>query len=525
MAEVDLLTVGSVIIVATIVGSILRWRGISPALPLLIVGIIFGIIDVGASGPEFVLVALLAPLVFGEALSSSIVDLRRVSRPVMLLAVGLVVFGAFVVGAAVVAVVPGIPWSMAFALGAILAPTDAVAVSSTAKQVGLPRRLVQILEGESLVNDGTALTLLKVASTAALAGTVTAGEVGVILLESIFGGVIVGALGGLLLVLVMRRSNDVVVTNALIILAPFPIYLAAERLQGSGILAVVVAALILAHATSSAVTYNGRLVAASIWTTFTFLLQSSAFLLVGLEMPGVVESVTKASPVQVVVTVVVVAVALILARFLFVWFMTLLSSTVSVRDKSWLLVAWAGVRGPISILAAFTLPITNESGQTIDYRSLVITVTFFVVVVSLLAAPTIGILARRLHLKEDDDSGTVRRVRLQMARASLDRLEEIAGVADRAGRPIPADVVDKLRRVGERRLDLLSKRLESDERHQTEGEVREQFVQSVATEMMHAEQQELLRLRSEEGLPDDLMKELQTELDVRIRAAQTPHGA
>ncbi len=159
------------------------------------------------------LVVVLAPLVFGEALTSSIVDLRRVSRPVMALAVGLVVFGAVVVGFIAQWVIPGIWMPMAFALGAILGPTDAVAVSATARKAGLPRRLVNVLEGESLVNDGTALTLLRVCSVAAAAGSVTASEGALILAASVLGGGLVGLGAGLLLMAMVRRSRDTTVAN------------------------------------------------------------------------------------------------------------------------------------------------------------------------------------------------------------------------------------------------------------------------------------------------------------------------
>src|SRR5690606_8325796 len=212
----------------------------------------------GLAHPEFVLVVVLAPLVFGEGLTSSIVDLRKVSRPIMALAVGLVVFGAVVVGYIAQLVIPGIPVTMAFALGAILGPTDAVAVSATARKAGLPRRLVNVLEGESLVNDGTALTLLRVCSVAAAAGSVTAAEGAVILATSVLGGGLGGLGAGLLLMSGVRRSRDTTVANGTILLAPLPIYLVAESVEGSGILAVVVAALVVAHGTSSAVRYTGR---------------------------------------------------------------------------------------------------------------------------------------------------------------------------------------------------------------------------------------------------------------------------
>ncbi|MDP3972071.1 MAG: cation:proton antiporter, partial [Candidatus Nanopelagicales bacterium] len=515
MSETDIIEIGGMVVFASIFAAILRNRKITPSLPLLVAGVILGLLPFGPDAPtdpEFVLIAILAPLVFGEALSSSIVDLRRVSRPVMALAVGLVVFGAFVVGVVMHVVVPGIPWAMAFALGAILAPTDAVAVSATAKSAGLPRRLVQILEGESLVNDGTALTLLRVASVAAAAGSVTVVDTGLILAHSVLGGLIVGVLAGIVLIFVIKRSQDVTVANGIVLLAPFPIYYFAETAEGSGILAVVVAALLVANATSSAVAYTGRLQAAYLWRTITFILQSAAFFLVGLEVTYVVTSIQNVSGWRLAALVAIITVALLAARFFFVFFMTVLSSTDSVRSRLWIVASWAGARGPISALAAFTLPLTQVDGDPLPYRSVVITITFCVVVVSLLLSLTIAPLARSLRLPADDDSDLLRRVRAQMARAALERLEEIEGAAERTGRPMTGDAVQRLRRAAERRVDMSARRVEEGE--DTGVITSLNMLKQVSGQMIHAEQQELLRLRDDEGLPDGLMRTLQRELDV-----------
>jgi Na+/H+ antiporter len=371
--------------------------------------------------PEVVLVAVLAPLVFGEALSSSIVDLRRVSRPVMALAIGLVVFGAFVVGYVAFILVPGIPFAAALCLGAILAPTDAVAVAATAKTAGLPRRLVSILEGESLVNDGTALTLLRVAALSAAAGSFSPRQGALILATSVLGGLLVGIIGGALLVIVVRRGNDVTVANSFILIAPFPIYFAADKLEGSGILAVVSAALIVAQGTSSSITYTGRLHAASLWRTVTFILQAIAFCLVGLELPAVLQEMDETSRQQLLILVPAVFVALVGSRFVFVYLKSLFNPNVDQRkDHSWVITGWSGTRGPISALAAFTLPVTLADESTpFPFRSLIISTTFCVVLITLLLAPTIAPLARRLNLPDDDDAAMLDRVGTLTARRGL----------------------------------------------------------------------------------------------------------
>jgi monovalent cation/hydrogen antiporter len=200
-----------------------RQRGWGIALPLIAVGAIVGLLPIGPDAPpdpEVVLILILAPLVFGEALGSSYLDLRKVSRPVLALAIGLVLTTTFVVGGLVSAVV-AMPLAIALALGAILAPTDAVAVSTIAKRASIPRRLVSILEGESLVNDGTGLTALRVAVIAAVAGSVTLVDAAGLFVIAVGVGVAVGALAGFVMSWVLRRSRDLVAANSLIVIAPF----------------------------------------------------------------------------------------------------------------------------------------------------------------------------------------------------------------------------------------------------------------------------------------------------------------
>ncbi len=520
MTDVETIQLGGIAVIAVVIAAIARNRGINPSLPLLAAGLVVGMLPFGPDAPtdpEFVLVVVLAPLVFGEALSSSIVDLRRVSRPVMALAIGLVVVGAFIVGGVAAALLPGMPLTAALCLGAILGPTDAVAVAATARAVSLPRRVVDILEGESLVNDGTALTLLRVFAVAAAAGTVTAGQVTVIMLESVLGGALVGIVGGLLLAMVIRRSRDTTVANGLILIAPFPLYALAEQVEGSGILAVVVAALILAHATSSAATYTGRLQATMLWRAIIFILQALAFFLVGIDVPSVIQSLSNQERSLLFVAVPVILITLIAARFLFVFAMSAIAKTRTTHPRSWIVVAWAGTRGPISALAAFTLPLTTVDGAPFPQRDLIISITFGVVVLSLLLAPTMGPLARALRLPSDDDTETVQRVQLALARASLDRLDEISQARDRAEDPIPAETVDQLRSNVERRFELLAR---AHDGHSDDVATPE-LVRELRLSMVHAEQEELLRMRDEEGLPDSVMRTFQKELDVRARAVQT----
>lgn len=485
------------------------------ALPVVAAGAVVGALPVGPNGPidpEVVLVSILAPLVFGEALGSSYLDLRKVSRPVLALAVGLVFTTTMVVGV-VVAWATAIPLSLAFALGAILAPTDAVAVSAVARKAGLPRRIVSILEGESLVNDGTGLTLLRVATVAAVAGAVTWGESLMTLFLAVVGGVGVGLLGGWMLSWVADRTRDAVAANGLVIVAPFGIYLVAEEVQGSGILAVVVAGLMLAHVQTSGLAPSARLQSVMVWRHLTFLLQAFAFFLVGLELVETLRVLDAQERSFVLPLSLGVTALLIVTRLAFVVLMVLTrrGARTPSRWREAILLSWSGARGPVSGMAAFALPIAMAAAAA-EHRDLVLAITFTVIVATLLLSLTLAPLARAIGIKPDDDSTYRLRVDAALAHAALKRLESLAQEASLDGRPIPDTVADPLRARALARIDAAegSASVESSGVGAIGSQVRR--------EMLMAEQEELLRIREEEGLPDAIVRPIQLELDRRALA-------
>ncbi|MDQ1245914.1 MAG: monovalent cation/hydrogen antiporter, partial [Actinomycetota bacterium] len=319
--SIELGNVAATVLVAVAVAMLARRRGWGIALPLIGVGALMSVLPVGPNAPdspEIFQIIVLAPLVFGEALGSSYIDIRKVRRPVMALAIGLVAATTLVVGGVMAVAAVAIPAAMCFALGAVVAPTDAVAVATAARRANLPQRLVLILEGESLVNDGTGLTALRVAITAAVAGSVTLAEAGGILAQSVLVGVGVGVVTGFVLVWVLRRSSDLVGSGGLLLVAPFVIYVLAEELGGSEILAIVVAGLMASHSTHSDPSYRGRLQVAIVWKQITFLLQAVAFLLLGLDLPVVLAALTESEQTSLLLVVPLVVVALIATRLLFV---------------------------------------------------------------------------------------------------------------------------------------------------------------------------------------------------------------
>lgn len=513
-------------VVAVALSLLLRSRGIGTALPLLGCGIVIGLLPIGPTAPaapEAIQALVLAPLVFGEALSSSYIDIKKVRRPVLALAILLVAATTLIVGGVVAALLVSIPAAMALALGAILAPTDAVAVANAARRANLPAKIVSVLEGESLVNDATGLTALRVAVVAAVAGSITIAEAGAVLAQSVAVGLAIGVVSGWVLVLMLRHSSDVVGFGGLLLIAPFPIYMLTEELGGSAILAIVTAALMASHASHSDPSYRGRLAVATVWRQITFILQSIAFLLLGIELPFAIGELPQAQVRLLPLTVLAVTLVLIVTRMGFVFGMFGVDRWVSTNPtgdwRSAAIVGWAGARGPVSALAAFSLPFVAESGAPIPYRDFVVATALCVIMVTLMISPTLGPLARVLAVGVVDTPSSQAWVRSALARAALAALESAETDADRDGEPLSAETVRTLRHQMEQRLH--------PDADNTAAVTRVRQLAEVGLAMAEAEQRELIRLRTEAGLPDAVVRPLMTDIDQRIaglRAARKAPG-
>jgi monovalent cation/hydrogen antiporter len=310
--------------------------------------------------PEFVLFVLLPPLLFAAALGSSYVGLRQVRGAVVVLAVGLVLFTSAAVAFAIMPVLPGITLAAALAIGAIVAPPDAVAATAVARRTGMPRRTVTILEGESLFDDATALTTLKVALAAVATGTVTILQVARDFSIAVIGGAAVGIAGALALGWIRRRGIDTLAGVALSVAAPFAAYFAAEEIDGSGVIAVVVMGLILGHRSSVEQGPEARIADEAIWKSTQFVLEGAVFALIGLQLPAIIENVKVPAGTVFAVCGVTLA-AVILARPLWIVAGLLLARVVpwlGLGRPAWsdvAVVSWAGMRrvvGGGSVVAA-----------------------------------------------------------------------------------------------------------------------------------------------------------------------------
>ncbi len=308
-----LLIVGSCAIAA-----LARRHGVAAPILLVVTGLaasyIPGVPEFRLS-PSLILFAVLPPLVYTTALESSYLNLRDNVRTLALLSVGLVLFTAVVVGGAARLDVPGLPLAAALTLGAILAPTDAVTTASIGRRLHLPRRLLTVITGESMLNDGTALTLYAVAVSAARPSVATPSPLSAAgsLVKISAGGVVVGLVLGVVIHRLRMRLRDPLAESALSLLTPFAAYLAADSLHVSGILAVVVTGLYLGHHGGQA-HFATRLQDMAVWRVATFVLESVAFALIGLQLRPIIQALGSQDPGRLAAEAAVVLAAVIVAR-------------------------------------------------------------------------------------------------------------------------------------------------------------------------------------------------------------------
>ncbi|MFF1682283.1 Na+/H+ antiporter [Streptomyces sp. NPDC058256] len=402
--------------------------------------------------PSVVLLLFLPPLLHWESLTTSLREIRTNLRGIVLLATGLVLATAAAVAGVGHAL--GLSWPLAFVLGAVVAPTDAIAVGAVARL--LPRRIQTILRAESLINDGTALALYAVVVGVAVQGqAVTWSGTAARFLLSYAGGVAIGAACAAVVVALRRRLRDRVLESALAVLTPFATYLPAQLLGVSGVLAVVTCGLILSQAGPKVISAGARVQITDFWEVSTFILNSSLFVLVGIQTPAIVSAISSVSLGHAVVTALLIGTVVIATRLLWLYSVPYLLRVVDRRPVQRTLrsgarerfpVAWSGVRGAVSLAAALGVPTTTAAGLPIEGHGLLVFTAVAVILVTLVVqGTTMPAVIRWSGLRGDPDVTTEeRRARRQMANAALEVLPDHADRLDTP--PETADaIVSELR--------------------------------------------------------------------------------
>jgi monovalent cation/hydrogen antiporter len=485
--------------------------------------------------PELVFLLFLPPLLYVSAIFTSWRDFRANIRPISLLAIGLVLMTTFVVGAVVHTVI-GLPWAAAFVLGAIVSPTDAIAATAVAQRLGVPRRIVTILEGESLVNDATGIVAYRVAVAAVVTGAFSIWEAGLQFLVGAAGGVGAGFAVGWLVVWARRHlSEDPSVQNIVSLLTPFVAYLAAEELPHSlwemlhelygvpgdlhfsGVLAVVTTGLYLGRKGPYIISSGTRLQGYATWELITFLLNGLIFILIGLQLRSVVEGLDEYTAGQLVSYALLTSLTVIVVRMIWVFPATYVprwaSRRIRERDPSppWRsvsVIAWTGMRGVISLAAALALPLQTASGVPFPDRDLIIFLTFCVIFATLVVQGlSLPLLIRALGL-EDDRIGDKEEThgRIGIAEAALERLEELADEDW-----VREDTAERMRGLYSYRRNRFASRFEGD----TDGvEERSAAYQRLMVELLGAQRLRLVTMRDEGSIGDEVMHRIEHDLDL-----------
>ncbi|MFJ6212958.1 Na+/H+ antiporter [Streptomyces sp. NPDC092296] len=512
---------------AAVAGAAQRLRTSAPLL-LVAVGLAVSYLPGVPSytlDPHLVLPLVLPPLLYTAALDSSFLGLRAYVRPVALLAVGYVLFCTLLVGFAAYALVPGLPLAAAFVLGAVVAPPDAVAATAIARRVGLPRALVTILQGESLVNDATAITAYRVAVAAAVGeGFSWGAAVGHFLLAAL-GGTAVGLALMVPLQWVRVRLSSPLLLNTFSLLVPFAAYAAAEAFEASGVIAVVVVGLYLGHQANT-VGFALRLQEEAVWRMVSFVLESTVFALIGLQLRLILADLGGYDAGQLLLWAAAILAVVIVGRFVWSYPATYLPQLLTrahahrrsrppAPAPPWnatFVVAWAGMRGVVSLAVAFSVPVTVEGGAPFPDRDLILFLTFAVVIGTLLlqglSLPT---LVRVLRLPQPDPQLlilTEAQAQSDASRAALERLDEL--LQDDRNR-LPDALEARLRRVLDRRQNAVWERLGAV--HQETGESADATYRRISREVLEAERQAFVRQRNQGRIDDELLRRLVRRLD------------
>lgn len=483
----------------------------------LILGLIPGIPAITLN-PDLIFLVILPPLLYAAAWTTSWRDFRHNFISIFLLAFGLVGFTVFGVAAIAPMVFDGFDWGLGLVLGAVVAPTDAIAASAIARRVGLPGRIVDILEGESLINDATGLLALQFAVAMVVSRQVPTVSTGVVTLAwLLFGGIILGLAVGWLVDFVERHIDDGPIEITISILIPYFVYLTAESAHASGMLAVVTCGLFLGRRNSHLFSPSVRIQIWSFWESFTFVLNGLVFVLIGLQLPAIRAAIGRASLPTLLWQGMALSALLIFLRLAWTFPGSGLSHFLRTRlagqneaapgTRQVFIVGWTGMRGVVSLAAALALPTNLSDGTPFPHRSLIVFLTFCVIVVTLvLQGITLPPLIRALGL--NGDPGTTfeeRDARRVVIGAAVAHLEHDKRKVSRAAAELYDDLIKRYRRrLASARANYGNRKEAADHQRYVE----------LSREASEVERQTAVRLRNEGRINDEVLRRIERELDL-----------
>jgi CPA1 family monovalent cation:H+ antiporter len=466
--------------------------------------------------PDVVLVAVLPPLLYLSAFFTSLRDLRANLRAIGILAVGLVIATMVTVAVVAHAAVDGLPWSAAFVLGAVVAPTDPIASTAIMRRLGVPRRIVSVVEHESLVNDGTALVLYRVAVVAVVSGSFSFWDASLRFVWSVVGGVGIGLVVGFLVAAVRRRLDNPPVEVTISLMTGYLAFIPANAAEASGVLAVVTAGVYLGWRTPELTSVQTRLQGRAVWEIVVFVLNALLFALVGLQLSRILDTLTGRTTGELMGYAVLVTGTVIVTRIIWLPVFTHLprwlwnsQRTPAKPFSHSFLISWAGMRGAVSLAAALAIPLTTDAGGPFPDRDLIIFLTFCVILGTLvLQGLSLPMVIRALGLEPDHgEEREDAKARIHAADAALARLEELL-----EEEWVGEQTAERLRGLYGFRRNRFASRF--DDESDGEIETQSQNYQRLRRELLDAERAAVVALGREGRISSDVVNRVWRDLDL-----------
>jgi len=484
-----------------------------------------------ALDPDIVFIIILPPLLFDAAAKTSWHEFRTAIRPISALAITLVFFTTVAVAITAHYLIPGFSWPLAFVLGAVVSPPDAVAASGIIKGLGLNKKVITILEGESLVNDASALIAYRYAVAAVTTGTFIFWKAGLQFLLVAGVGIIIGIVVGYLFVLAHKKiENNPVVETSLTLLSPYVSYLAAEQFHMSGVLAVVTTGLVISWRAPEVFSYHARIRIKGVWETLVFLLHGFVFILIGLQLPSIIKDLGNYPFSEILGYGLLISAVTIVVRIIWVFagvssqtfFQKKKKTTDDLsasdnQDSTWknvLVVAWTGTRGVISLAAALALPLLLEDGTPFPKRHSIIFLAFVVIFVTLVVQGlSLPLLIRWLKIKPQDNTiEEEKELQLYLANSTLNFIEQ----------EFPIQLDDKIQEQLKKKYELQINDLTKEIRLQKKAKRNDEEIKPPPpTDLVNAQleigkfkRELLIKIHKEGEFSDAAIKKVESEMDI-----------
>lgn len=472
--------------------------------------------------PELVFLIFLPPLLYFSAWNTSWKDFWQYKRPIIMLAVGLVIFTSAAIAFTAHALIPDFSLALGFLLGGIVSPPDAVAAASVLQNLHMPKRVLSILEGESLINDASSLIVFRVALVAILTGQFYFWKATGDFFLVAFAGILVGLVIAHILYAVHRfLPTTGSIDTGLTIISPYLMYITAEHFHFSGVMAVVSGGLFLSFRSHEIFTYNSRIQVYSFWQTLNFLLNGFVFILIGLQLPTITKAMGGYAVRDAVFYAIVISLITIVIRILWVfpgaYLPRIFSSKIRAKEKrpNWqsvFIIGWSGMRGVVSLASALSVPLTLSTGENFPHRNLILFITFVVILCTLvLQGLSLPFVIRILKIKDEEAENVQEQelaIRLRLANAALDYMQGEPG--DELG---DVDAFRRLKERYERMIEITNKKLLKDEEAAGSGAFLPKY-RHMLIEIVSVRRRELQKLRLERIYEEELLRNKEWELDL-----------